>query len=119
MMEAVMELKEFVAEALVQIQEGVQEAIERRSQNSEAQGFISPHRLDLKSLDPNDWDKYVQKVDFDLAVNVSDKKGAEGKGTIKIFSIADVGGSKSKSSETSTVCRVKFTIPIIPPAQRL
>jgi hypothetical protein len=118
-----MELKEFVAEALVQIQEGVQEAIERRSQNSEAQGAISPHRLDLKSLSPlnsnADWEKYVQKVDFDLAVNVSDKKGAEGKGSIKIFSIADVGGSKLKSSETSTVCRVKFTIPIIPPVQRL
>ena len=117
-----MELKDFVAEALVQIQEGVQEAIERRGQNSEAEGAISPHRLDLKSFDPlnpNDWDKYVQKVDFDLAVSVSDKKGAEGKGSIKIFSIADVGGSKSKSSETSTVCRVKFTIPIIPPVQRL
>ena len=110
-----MELKEFVAEALVQIQEGVQEAIDRNN----APGVISPHHSNLKSLEPPEWDKYVQKVDFDLAVNVSDKKGAEGKGTIKIFSIADVGGSKSKSSETSTVCRVKFTIPIIPPAQRL
>ncbi len=116
-----MELKDFVAEALVQIQEGVQEAIERRSQNSGVAGAISPHFLDPKGfVDPKaDWDKYVQKVDFDLAVNVSDKKGAEGKGSIKIFSIADVGGSKSKSSETSTVCRVKFTIPIIPPVQRL
>jgi hypothetical protein len=47
-----------------------------------------------------------------------DKTGAEGKGSIKIFSIADVGGSATKSSETSTVCRVKFTIPIIPPVQR-
>jgi hypothetical protein len=58
-----MELKDFVAEALVQIQEGVQEAIERRGQNTEAEGVISPHRLDLKSFDPlnpNDWDKYVQ-----------------------------------------------------------
>jgi hypothetical protein len=118
-----MELKDFVAEALVQIQEGVQEAIERRGQNSEAEGFISPHRVDFKSYDPAspqaEWDKYIQKVDFDLAVSVSDKKGAEGKGSIKIFSIADVGGSKSKSSETSSVCRVKFTIPIIPPVQRI
>jgi hypothetical protein len=114
-----MELKDFVAETLVQIQEGVQEAIERRSQNSKAEGAISPKHFDMKSYDPvnpnADWDKYVQKVDFDLAVSVSDKKGAEGKGSIKIFSIADAGGSKSKSSETSTVCRVKFTIPIIPP----
>ena len=108
-----MELKDFVAEALVQIQEGVQEAIERRGQNTGAVGAISP-----AWIEPNaDWEKYVQKVDFDLAVNVSDKKGAEGKGSIKIFSVADVGGAASKSSETSTVCRVKFTIPIVPPAQ--
>jgi hypothetical protein len=115
-----MELKDFVAEALVQIQEGVQEAIARRSQNREATGAISPQFFDFKSaIDPDaGWDKYIQKVDFDLAVSASDKKGAEGKGSIKIFSIADVGGSKTKSSETSTVCRVKFTIPIIPPRQR-
>jgi hypothetical protein len=47
-----MELKDFVAEALVQIQEGVQEAIERRGQNSGAAGAISPHFLDLKGYEP-------------------------------------------------------------------
>jgi len=115
-----MDLKDFVAEALVQIQEGVQEAIARRSQNLEAAGVISPQFSDLKFAGDADagGDKYVQKVDFDLAVSAPDKKGAEGKGSIKIFSMADVGGSKTKSSETSTVCRVKFTIPIIPPRQR-
>lgn len=108
-----MELKEFVTEALIQFQEGVQEAIGRRGENTKAVGIINPVWTDLGGK----WDQYVQKIEFDVAVTVADKSAAGGKGSIKIFSVAEVGGGLSKSEERTTVSRIRFTVPVVPPAQ--
>jgi hypothetical protein len=66
-----------------------------------------------------DWKDYVQPVEFDVAVTATDKHEATGKGGIKVFTIAELGGEGSKSKERSTVSRIKFSIPIVPPSQQV
>lgn len=107
-----MELREFVAETLVAIQEGVAEAI-HRADESKTIGRINPV---WRSDEKIDWKEYVQPVEFDVAVTTTDKSAAGGKGGIKVLSVVDVGAEGSKSSERSTVSRIKFTIPISAPA---
>lgn len=110
-----MELKEFISETLVQIQEGVQDAIARRSFIKGSAGAISPvfgPSMDAVGMD------HVHKVEFDVAVTVTDKIGGGGKAGIKVWGL-ELGGEGSKSAEQSTVSRIKFAIPIIPPAQHI
>ena len=66
----------------------------------------------------HDWEKYVQKVEFDVALTVSNTADASGKAGIKVFSV-ELGGGGSIAHEQSTVSRVKFTVPIVPPAQSM
>lgn len=57
-----MELKEFVSETLVAIQEGVAEAI-RRADETKVLGRINPV---WRGDDPIDWKEYVQSVESTL-----------------------------------------------------
>ena len=99
-----MELKEFIAETLVQIQEGVQDAIKRRASEESSAGVINPvFGIDMDAAG----DTHVQKVEFDVAVTVTEKSGGGGKAGIKVFSI-ELGGELSKGAEQSTASRVKF-----------
>jgi hypothetical protein len=59
-----------------------------------------------------------EPVEFDVAVTESDKTSAGGKAGIKVLSAVEIGGEGSKAWERSTVSRIKFSIPIIPPAYR-
>ena len=108
-----MELKEFITESLVQIQEGVQDAINRRASLTDAAGVINPvwgtSGDDISFRD-------MQKVEFDVAVTATDRTAGGGKAGLRIFS-AEVGADASKSVENSTVSRIKFTVPFIPPVQ--
>jgi hypothetical protein len=107
-----MELREFVAETLVAIQEGVAEAIRRVDENKVV-GRINPvWRGDEKI----DWKEYVQPVEFDVAVTTTDKSAAGGKGGIRVLSAVELGAEGSKSRENSIVSRIKFSIPISAPA---
>jgi hypothetical protein len=58
-----MELRDFVAETLVAIQEGVAEAIRRVGENKTV-GRINPA---WRSDEKIDWKEYVQPVEFDVA----------------------------------------------------
>jgi hypothetical protein len=105
-----MELEEFVAEALVAIQKGVKAAIDL----AESGGTIG--RINPIWSDNIDWPKHVQLVEFDIAVTAGEKSSAGGKGGVKVFSF-EIAADGSKGVERSTVSRVKFSIPIVPPAQ--
>jgi hypothetical protein len=110
-----MELREFVAETLIAIQEGVRDAILGIDERK-VTGKVNP----VWNVDPGakvDWRDYVQSVEFDVAVTATDKAEATGKGGIKVLTIAEFGAEGSKSTERSTVSRIKFSIPIVPPAQ--
>lgn len=108
-----MELKEFIAETLVQIQEGVDDAIRRRSATNGAAGVINPVFGATMNAAGTD---HLQKVEFDIAVTVSDKATGGGKAGLKVFSV-ELSGEVSKGAEQSTVSRIKFTVPVIPPVQ--
>jgi hypothetical protein len=79
-----MELKEFISETLMQIQEGVQQAILRRSSDKTKKGAINP----VWGTSPNDIGaEHIQSVEFDVAVTVIETNDSNGKAAIKVFSI--------------------------------
>ena len=69
-----MELREFVTETLVAIQEGVRAAIER-VEESKAIGVVNPV-WDSGDGEKVDWKEYAQAVEFDVAVTATDTTGA-------------------------------------------
>jgi len=107
-----MELQDFVTETLVQIQEGVQKAIERRSVPG-ARGAINPVWGSANDISP----EHRQEVEFDVAVSATDSSKIGGKAGIKVFSVATAEGERNKTEEQSRVSRVKFTVRVIPPVQ--
>lgn len=112
-MEAVLELKEFISETLVQIMEGVQAAIDRRRDAPDVKGVINP--IFGETADAAG-DNHIQKVDFDVAVTVTEKKTGTGKAGIRVLSL-ELGGELGKAAEQSTASHIKFSIPFVPPAQ--
>jgi hypothetical protein len=107
-----MDLKDFIAETLEQIQAGVQEAIRRRSSTPDASGAINPVWGNAESICEND----IEKVEFDVAVTVADKTAGGLKGGVKVLGI-EIAGEGSKDAEHSTVSRIKFAVRIVPPVQ--
>ena len=100
-----MEIKEFIKETLV----GVQEAINECS-DSETNGVINP--VWGKAADVNN--SNIKQVEFDIAVTVTNKSTGDIKGGIKVMGV-DLGGVREKNEETGNVSRIKFSIPIVPP----
>lgn len=107
-----MDLKEFITETLVQIQEGVQEAINRRTASGNSAGAINPFFGNVNDIGKD----HLQLVDFDVAVTVVDKADVNAKAGLRVFSI-ELGGGGSTSAEHSTVSRIKFAIPVAQPTQ--
>jgi hypothetical protein len=107
-----MELREFVADALLQIQQGVSDAITEYKKLPNAAGHISPF-ADMGGGE--DWKPYYRDVEFDLTVTVSGETKGSAKAGGKIMMLMDAGGEVSKSAEHSTVQHIKFSIPILPP----
>jgi|TARA_R110001606_G_C15358805_1_gene648292 hypothetical protein len=103
-----MELKDFISNSLVDIQEGVEDAIKRVDEKGTT-GVVNPHLVNVKTRA-----SLMQNVQFDIAVTASDKEGQGVKGGIKVVGIA-IGADGKTSSETSVVSRIQFNIPIIPP----
>lgn len=101
-----MDLKDFVRESITQIMDGVQEAIDERGSKY---GVINPA-----------WNTAHQAiaspVEFDIAVTAVDKNEKGVNAGLKIWSV-EFGGKGNISAENSTVSRIKFSIPIIPPVQ--
>ena len=108
-----MDLREFVKETLIQITMGVQDAITVHSDMDGALGVINPvWGPDASAISA----EHAQKVEFDVAVTVTDKMGGSGKASIKVLSF-ELGAEGNKSIEHSTVSRVKFSVPIVPAVQ--
>jgi hypothetical protein len=107
----IMELQEFVTEALVAITEGLEQAMHRALDKPWAYNPVW-------AGEKVDWKDRIERVEFDVAVTEETKTSAGGKGGIKIFSAFEAGGEGSKAWESSTVSRIKFSIPVVFPAQR-
>lgn len=63
---------------------------------------------------PDDFVNRVQEVKFDVAVTATTKKEGGGGGGIKVVAL-DLSGKIGRSAENSTVSRISFSIPILPP----
>ncbi|WGF90770.1 hypothetical protein [Marinivivus vitaminiproducens] len=105
-----MDLADFVTNALVQIQTGVANAIDQRSDKA---GVISP-LSNSKIITKGE----IQIVEFDVAVTASDKTDVDGHAGIKVLSL-NIGGGGSTSSQLSTVSRMRFSVPVILPNGKL
>ena len=111
-----MDLKEFVAQTLTQIVEGVKDS---QTKTAEMGGEVNPH-LNTTHAELGKqgflWagGRYAQVVQFDVALTVVEGTGT--KGGIGVFAGAVTLGSSGQSkSESSSVSRVKFSVPLVLP----
>jgi len=105
-----MELNEFVTSTLVQIQQGVQDAIAQSRQRA-LNGAINPIWGAADKYDRS----YVREVAFDVAVTVIDRTEGSAGGAINVLSLK-LGGEMYGMAGNSHVSRIQFSIPIVAPA---
>ena len=120
--EKYMELKEFVAETIIQIIDGIKSA-QKYGTESGTEVIPSDPIVMQESIKGFALSRtvrgapyYVNLIEFDIAV--TSHEGGEAKAGFGVF-IADVGvGLKGKTDFTSsTANRIKFTIPVVIPRQ--
>lgn len=102
-----MDLKTFVADTLVQIVEGVEEAREKIDQGS-TNAVVNPVVSHAFHNDP-------ENVTFDVAVTVADEASKGGKAGIKVFS-AEIGGGVDSKVSNQAATHIKFNIPLAVPS---
>jgi hypothetical protein len=115
-------LQEFIAEALVQIVEGVRTA---QARVGESGAKINPTAIYIGNEGPPQWDSdfsrdrhYGQIVEFDVAVAATDKENLKG-GIGVVGVIVGMGYKAEKGKDSSTVSRIKFSVPVFLPQQEV
>jgi len=106
-----MNLDEFIKLTLSQIIKGVEEA------SSQSKGKVAP-KIGIGDVDPKilrtdatHGHHGVFLVEFDVALTASDKSEVGGSGGARVY-VLTIQGEKSKTSESSSVHRIKFSVPI-------
>ena len=107
-----MDVKDFVADVISQICDGVTEAIHKHDAAGSV-GRINPIFKDKSGK--VDWAKHVQNIEFDISITEDAKTSGKAGGGIKVYFVS-ANASADKSRETSMVNRIKFTIPVSLPA---
>lgn len=114
-----MDVEEFVKDVLVQICKGVKSA---QKEISAVGGSVNPTLSQAPDSAVTGFVGNLKKgrgvylAEFDIAITASDEIKAEGGGKIKVFDFASIGRDISKSGITAATSRVKFRIPLAPPA---
>ena len=115
-----MNLKEFVAETLRQIMDGVTEA---KKYGSEVGAEVNPSgnlgRFDRMPegviyRQTENGGQYAQDVSFDVAVTTVEESQSKGGAKLAV-AVFSVGGGKQSASTNSSVSRVQFTVPVFLP----
>ena len=113
-----MELKEFVAQTLTQIIDGVVQS----QTNAIAHGaLVNPHLNPMSGKNSEHGflqclEGFAQVVKFDVALTVTEGTGT--KGGIGVFAgPVNLGTSGQSSNSNSSVSRVQFNVPLILPPQ--
>jgi len=110
-----MELQDFVAESLKQIISGVKTAQEYGSGvGAKVNPLINPFSDYGPKVLATEDGELAQEIKFDVAVTTT--KGTSTKGGIGVF-VGSVGlGSQGKSdAESSSISRIKFSVPLVLP----
>lgn len=112
-----MQLKDFVAESIKQIVDGVNEAM---AYAAEKGARINPERQILNAnnasarSDPRNGAS-IETIEFDVAVTVTE--GTQTKGGIGVFTgIVGLGSQGQSNATNSSVTRLKFVVPIALPS---
>ena len=111
-----MNLEEFVTDSLSQIIRAIKRTQEQCAEDG---AWVSPAGLDLPKPDQTievepGIQAYVHDVQFDVAVSVGDKQGAEAGGGLQVFAVKLKAGG-SVEYENSAVSRVQFSVPVVWP----
>lgn len=115
-----MDLQEFVASTLTQISAGIAQAQE---QCAESGAWINPtgalaHPKEKLQVEVDlNARAYLEQVQFDVAVTIGSDQTAEGGGGIRVLGL-DLGAKGSVNYENSTVSRIRFSVPVVWPADR-
>ena len=112
-----MNLKDFVADVISQLEDGLADAINRHDRKN-IPGRINP-AFPKEDGSEYDWKSVVQNIEFDISVTVSETKSRELGGEVKVVSVLGGSGKRSKSHEDTTTNRIKFSIPIVLPAHAM
>ncbi|WP_448568904.1 hypothetical protein [Thalassotalea ganghwensis] len=111
-----MDLKDFVAESLIQIAQGVSES---QLAVKNLGGLVNPAIRVHKQGDshvsslPNGQNIYI--VDFNVAISVAENTGTEADGKLKVASVLSIGGGVKSSETNSTLSKVSFKVPLALP----
>ena len=114
-----MDIKDFVKESLMQIAESINEAnIELIDKGSYVPtGNIVGEGV-LCTVVKNSETRHFIKVEFDLAVTVSQEHGTSGGGGLSIASLANVGIKGEDKEDKEEISRIKFMIPMALPEKK-
>ena len=116
-----MNIQEFIVDSLKGITEGITEAQKQLS----SKAFINPGRLDdvdneaagrrEKLLVANaTMGRLAQIVEFDIAITVAEASTAGGGAQLKVMGIG-LGAEGRKDFSSSSVSRIKFSVPVCLP----
>jgi hypothetical protein len=110
-----MELKEFISNTLIQIVDGVKEAKEKCEVGNNINPKISRIGGDIskRSTRTDDF-KVVQHVSFDVALTVEETEGSK-EGVGVFIAAIGLGKENAESTQSSSVSRIKFEVPITLP----
>lgn len=114
-----MELKQFIAESIEQIAQGV---IDAREKSGKYEIIVNPNIIVGRNGDysiPSNPETFhvvrrVQKIDMDISVNVQETSEKGAKGVIGVFPF-NVGGGLSSNTASTQENRIRFSIPICLP----
>lgn len=104
-----MELREFVEKSLVEIVRGVEAAQSVIGKGEGDASAIVPFAQRHVGLQHPA--SPLQRIDFDVAVTVSEQTGTEG-GVQGGIAVLGFGARGSSSEQTSSISRLRFTVPV-------
>ena len=110
-----MELKEFISATLVEIVEAVYLA---NTKLTNRDAVVSPS-IRFGDGIPNDCGAFpfVERVEFNVALTVSDQKSSGVGAGINVLG-ASIGGSGKDITESQSINKIKFSVPIIFPQNK-
>lgn len=105
-----LELEVFVREAIIAIFNAVQEAGSQIGNNPDSRGAVVPLWGGEAHLS-----EHEQEIKFDISVTVGKINQDDLKPSIKVPTIAELGGHMSDRRENTNVSRVSFSVPVALP----
>lgn len=114
-----MDIKDFVKESLMQIAESINEAnIELKDKGTYVPSGDIVGEGVLFSVIKDSKTRHFIKVEFDLAVTVSQKHGTSGGDGLSIAPLANVGIKGEDKERKEEISRIKFMIPMVLPEKK-